>query len=53
MNENRREKIMESLKELRLAAFRRVYDEVLDRCIRGKKSPEDFLPGFFSCSEKN
>lgn len=43
MNENRREKIMESLKELRLAAFRRVYDEVLDRCIRGKKSPEDFL----------
>ena len=43
MNENRREKIMESLKELRLAAFRRGYDEVLDRCIRGKKSPEDFL----------
>jgi DNA replication protein DnaC len=43
MNENRREKIMESLKELRLAAFRRVYDEVLDRCIRGKKSPEEFL----------
>lgn len=43
MNENRREKIMESLKELRLASFRRVYDEVLDRCIRGKKSPEDFL----------
>jgi len=43
MNENRREKIMEYLRELRLAAFRRVYDEVLDRCIRGKKSPEEFL----------
>lgn len=43
MNENRREKIMESLKELRLAAFRRVYDEVLDKCIRGKKGHEDFL----------
>jgi len=43
MNENRREKIMEYLLALRLGAFRRVYDEVLDRCIRGKKSPEDFL----------
>ncbi len=43
MNENRREKIMEYLRELRLASFRRVYDEVLDRCIRGKKSPEEFL----------
>jgi len=43
MNGNRREKIMESLRELRLAAFRRVYDEVLDKCIRGKKGPEDFL----------
>jgi DNA replication protein DnaC len=43
MSENRREKIMESLRELRLSAFRRVYDEVLDRCIRGKKGPEEFL----------
>lgn len=39
----RRERIMEQLKELRLSAFRRVYDEALERSIRGKRSPEEFL----------
>jgi len=43
MSETRREKIMGYMKELRLGAFRRVYDESLDRCIKGKKSPEEFL----------
>jgi DNA replication protein DnaC len=43
MSESKREKIIEYLREIRLATFRRMYDEVLDRCIRGKKGPEDFL----------
>lgn len=43
MSETKREKIIEYLKELRLAAFRRVYDEVIDRCIKGRKGPEEFL----------
>lgn len=43
MSESKREKIMEQLKELRLSAFRRVYDEVLDRSIRGKRGPDEFL----------
>jgi len=43
MPESRREKIMGHLKALRLGAFRRVYDEALDRCIKGKKGPEEFL----------
>ena len=43
MSESKREKILEYLREIRLGAFRRMYDEVLDRCIRGKKSPEDLL----------
>lgn len=43
MAETRREKIIGYLKELRLAAFRRVYDEALDHCIKGKKGPEEFL----------
>lgn len=34
---------MGHLKTLRLGAFRRVYDEALDRCIKGKKGPEEFL----------
>lgn len=34
---------MEHLKELRLGAFRKIYDEVLNRCIKGKKGPEEFL----------
>ena len=42
---DRREKIMEYLKETRLSGARRVYDEVLDRCLKAKKSPEDFLLG--------
>jgi DNA replication protein DnaC len=41
--ENKRDKIMEYLKETKLGAFRRVYDEVLNRCIKAKKSPEEFL----------
>lgn len=43
MNESKREKLLCYLKELRLGAFRRAYDEVLDRCIKGKRTPEDFL----------
>lgn len=43
MTEGKREKIMEYLREIRLGAFRRVYDEVLHRCIKGRKSPEEFL----------
>lgn len=45
MTENKREKILAYLKEVRLGAFRRVYDEELNRCLKGKKSPEDFLLG--------
>lgn len=43
MTENKREQIIAYLKELRLAAFRRVYDEALNHCIKGRKGPEDFL----------
>ena len=43
MSITKREKIMGYLKELRLGAFRRVYDEVIDRCTKGRKGPEDFL----------
>ena len=43
MSESKREKILGYLKELRLGAFRRVYDEVLNQCVKGKKSPEEFL----------
>ncbi len=43
MNEDRREKIMEYLKETRLGAFRRVYDEVLTKCLKARKGPEEFL----------
>lgn len=42
---NRREKIMEYFKETRLSGARRVYDEVLDQCLKAKRSPEDFLLG--------
>lgn len=34
---------MEYLKEAKLGGFRRVYDEVLDKCTKGRKSYEDFL----------
>jgi len=40
-----RSKIMECLREMRLTGMRRVYDEVLERCLKAKKSPEDFLLG--------
>ncbi len=43
MHEERREKIMEYLKEIKLGAFRRVYDEVLTKCLKGRKGPEEFL----------
>lgn len=43
MNESRRDKTMRHLKELKLGAIRRLYDEVLDRTLKGKKGPEDFL----------
>lgn len=40
---NKREKILNYLKEIKLGAFRRVYDEVLNRCLKAKRSHEDFL----------
>jgi DNA replication protein DnaC len=43
MSESKRDRILEYLKELKLGAFRRVYDEVLNQCVKGKKSPEEFL----------
>ena len=44
MNEfDKREKIMEYLREMKLGGFRRVYDEVLNRCLKAKKGHEDFI----------
>ena len=43
MNGSKREKLMEYLKEAKLAGFRKVYDEVLNRCMKGKKGYEEFL----------
>jgi len=43
MSKDKRERIMEYLKEVRLGAFRRVYDEVLTRCLKVRKGPDDFL----------
>ena len=41
--QSRREKIMEYLKEVRLGAFRQVYDEVLTKCLKARKGPDEFL----------
>ena len=43
MSESRRDKTMKSLKDLKLGAVRRMYDEVLDRNLKGRKGPEEFL----------
>jgi len=43
MTESRREKTMASLKGLKLGAVRRMYDEVLERNLKGRKGPEEFL----------
>lgn len=43
MNETKRERIIGYLKELRLAGFRRAYDEVLVRCQKAKRTHEEFL----------
>jgi DNA replication protein DnaC len=43
MTESRREKTMGNLKSLKLGAIRRMYDEVLDRNLKGRKGPEEFL----------
>ncbi|MEA3346720.1 MAG: ATP-binding protein, partial [Candidatus Auribacterota bacterium] len=43
MSKEKREIIMEHLKEVRLGAFRRVYDEVLTRCLKATRGPDDFL----------
>ena len=43
MSESRRDKTMRILKELKLGATRRMYDEVLDRNLKGRKGPEEFL----------
>jgi len=43
MSESRRDRTMEHLRWLKLAAIRRVYDEVLDRNLKARKGPEDFL----------
>lgn len=43
MMESQREQVLELMKEVRLGASRRVYDEVLNRCYKAKKGPEEFL----------
>lgn len=43
MSESRRDKTMEHLKGLKLGAIRRMYDEVLDRTLKSRKGPEEFL----------
>jgi len=43
MTDSKREKLMDYLKEAKLAGFRKVYDEVLNRCMKGKKGYEEFL----------
>jgi len=43
MNESRRDKTMANLKYLKLGAVRRMYDEVLERNLKGRKGPEEFL----------
>jgi DNA replication protein DnaC len=43
MSESRRDRTMAHLKVLKLGATRRMYDEVLDRNLKGRKGPEEFL----------
>ncbi|MCB4791774.1 MAG: IS21-like element helper ATPase IstB [Elusimicrobia bacterium] len=43
MSESRRDRTMGHLKGLKLGAIRRMYDEVLDRNLKGRKGPEEFL----------
>lgn len=43
MTESRRDKTIEHLKALKLGGMRRVYDEVLDRTLKSRKGPEEFL----------
>ena len=47
MTESRRDKTMQNLKALKLGAIRRMYDEVLDRNLKGRKGPEEFLGELF------
>lgn len=43
MTESRRDKTIEHLKALKMGGMRRVYDEVLDRILKSRKGPEEFL----------
>jgi len=43
MTDSRRDKTMQNLKGLKLGAVRRMYDEVLDRNLKGRKGPEEYL----------
>jgi DNA replication protein DnaC len=43
MTESRRDKTMQNLKHLKLGAIRKMYDEILDRNLKGRKGPEEFL----------
>src|ERR1035437_1207324 len=43
MSESRRDRTMAHLKVLKLGATRRMYDEVLDRTLKSRKGPEEFL----------
>lgn len=43
MSDSRRDKTMKNLKELKLGAVRRIYDEVLERNLKGRRGPEEFL----------
>lgn len=43
MSESRRDRTMDHLRGLKLGDIRRMYDEVLDRNLKGRKGPEEFL----------
>ena len=43
MTESRRDKTMQNLKALKLGAIRRMYDEVLDRNLKGRKGRRNSL----------
>lgn len=43
MSESRRDKTMRNLKELKLGAIKRMYDEALERNLKGRRGPEEFL----------
>jgi len=47
MSESKRDRIIGYFKQLHLGAMRRVYDEVLERTIKARKGPDEFLYELF------